>query len=105
MTTGDQIEMGNDEFILYIRKHHPQNKTLNNQLGKRIWHWLREQNPPAQKVTGERGDACLWGPLRPSRHSRRPISREPARSRKTGASPPRPASERPPDIDPLHRGA
>jgi hypothetical protein len=38
---GDRIRMGNDEFILYVRKR---GTTLrdNDQLGKAIWQWLRD---------------------------------------------------------------
>ncbi len=35
-----KIKMGNDEFILYIRKWHPECKTITSQLGKSIWLWL-----------------------------------------------------------------
>lgn len=36
----DKITMGNDEFILYIRKWHPDCKTITSQLGKLVWIWL-----------------------------------------------------------------
>ena len=35
--------MGNDEFILYIRKWHPRCNTPTPQLGKSIWIWLRDR--------------------------------------------------------------
>ncbi len=34
------IQMGNDEFILYIRKNHQKCATNNALLGKRIWEWI-----------------------------------------------------------------
>jgi len=40
----ETIKMGNDEFILYIRKWHPDCKTSTQQLGKAIWIWLRNKN-------------------------------------------------------------
>ena len=53
----ETIKMGNDEFILYIRKNY--NCTLtNNQLGKKIWLWLDEQNVNAKQI-GEQD--CIWG--------------------------------------------
>lgn len=56
----DMIQMGSDEFILYIRKNFPENRTPNNQLGKRIWEWLQEQiSARAEKRTEDA--PCLWG--------------------------------------------
>ncbi|MDD4575162.1 MAG: hypothetical protein PHI36_01920 [Bacteroidales bacterium] len=40
---GNKITMGNDEFILYIRKWHPNCKTSTQVLGKSIWIWLKEK--------------------------------------------------------------
>jgi len=42
MSTETCIRMGNDEFILYIRKTYPNCKTTTRQLGKSIWEWLRK---------------------------------------------------------------
>lgn len=39
----NKIRMGNDEFILYIRKWHPSCKTITKDLGKTIWKWLRKK--------------------------------------------------------------
>lgn len=61
METKQRIEMGNDEFILYLRKRYPANQIPNNQLGKRIWQWIRDQSPTSEKRTEETGAACLWG--------------------------------------------
>ena len=55
------IQMGNDEFILYIRKSHPTCTTTNDQLGKRIWQWLREHDASAVKAGSGDAEACLWG--------------------------------------------
>jgi len=53
------IIMGNDEFILYIRKNFPSCRTPNDQLGKTIWHWLESNDATAEIV--ERDRACEWG--------------------------------------------
>lgn len=53
------ITMGNDEFILYIRKRHPECRTVNAQLGKSIWKWLRESRSNAEIVTAD--VRCVWG--------------------------------------------
>lgn len=49
--------MGNDEFILYIRKTSNNCTIPNDQLGKMIWIWLRERS--AEKT--EEDKQCLWG--------------------------------------------
>lgn len=38
-----KITMGNDEFILYIRKWHPNCLISTKELGKKIWRWLRKR--------------------------------------------------------------
>ena len=43
MATQTKIRMGNDEFILYIRKWHPNCITVTKDLGKKIWIWLRKR--------------------------------------------------------------
>ncbi len=53
------ITMGNDEFILYIRKRHPHCVTSNDQLGKSIWAWIRAADTAATKVA--EGVPCYWG--------------------------------------------
>ena len=53
------IQMGNDEFILYIRKNYPSCSLTNDQLGKQIWRWLRD-NGKAQKVREAPQDS-YWG--------------------------------------------
>lgn len=56
-TVNDRIRMGNDEFILHIRKHY-RCDTRNPQLGRRIWVWLRD-NADGEQVSGQL--ECLWG--------------------------------------------
>jgi hypothetical protein len=53
------ITMGNDEFILYIRKNFPSCEVPNDQLGKTIWQWLERNDPVA--VIVERDQPCQWG--------------------------------------------
>ena len=55
------IQMGNDEFILYIRKNYPNCATSNVDLGKRIWAWIKERDAAAAKVGKEEAVACIWG--------------------------------------------
>ncbi len=53
------IRMGNDEFILYIRKRYPGCSITNEQLGRRIWAWMQEHDTTAEKATTD--EACYWG--------------------------------------------
>ena len=53
------IRMGNDEFILHIRKFYPNCEISNDQLGKSIWQWLRDNDSTAEIV--ERDQPCNWG--------------------------------------------
>jgi len=50
--------MGNDEFILYIRKTSVC-KTSTKLLGKQIWIWLREKS--AKKLYRGKPQPCYWG--------------------------------------------
>ena len=59
-TMSNTIRMGNDEFILYMRKNYPDCKTPNPRLGKLIWQWLRSQTPAGVKVGTEGGELCIW---------------------------------------------
>jgi hypothetical protein len=53
------IVMGDDEFILYIRKQYPNCKTGNDDLGTAIWRKLQILDPNA-KI--KKPDApCYWG--------------------------------------------
>jgi hypothetical protein len=53
------IIMGNDEFILYIRKQHPGCTISNDALGRAIWRWLRDADIQARKVAEDVD--CYWG--------------------------------------------
>jgi len=52
-----RIRMGNDEFILYVRKNHDCRLT-NEPLGRQIWIWIRE-NANGRKT--EEDQPCRWG--------------------------------------------
>ncbi|TRX70719.1 hypothetical protein [Carboxylicivirga sp. M1479] len=54
------VKMGNDEFILYIRKKEKKCSLTNDQLGKMIWLWLKDQNRKGQKFY-EEPVRCMWG--------------------------------------------
>ena len=54
------IVMGDDEFILYIRKQYRDCGIPNPRLGRLIWERLRELDPTAEKVR-ERPVRCEWG--------------------------------------------
>jgi hypothetical protein len=64
MTSGEKtgrIQMGNDEFILHIRKN-TQSKLTTDQLGKRIWTWLKDQkDAKAVKLNNGKQKQCYWG--------------------------------------------
>jgi hypothetical protein len=51
------IKMGNDEFILYIRKNSTNCNIPNNRLGRLIWVWLRKNG--ATKIA--ENQKCYWG--------------------------------------------
>lgn len=57
MKTHSTIKMGNDEFILYIRKTSDCKKPT-ELLGKEIWIWLRANG--AQKLFNEKPQPCYW---------------------------------------------
>lgn len=56
MISANQIKMGNDEFILYIRKNTTSCSLTNDQLGKQIWQWLKSKG--ATKVQEDK--PCFW---------------------------------------------
>lgn len=60
-TMSTRIQMGNDEFILYIRKNYRNCATSNVDLGKRIWMWIKERDATAAKVGKEEAVPCIWG--------------------------------------------
>lgn len=58
-----KIQMGNDEFILYIRKTSDCQKS-NDFLGREIWKWLRDKG--AKKLFNEKPQPCHWETKGPS---------------------------------------
>jgi len=52
-----KIRMGNDEFILYIRKNSKSCSISNNRLGLMIWEWLCKRG--GLKIAEDH--PCLWG--------------------------------------------
>lgn len=59
MVANTKINMGNDEFILYIRKKMTICSISNDDLGKQIWLWLEKKG--AVKTFEGKPQACLWG--------------------------------------------
>ena len=55
------IQMGNDEFILYVRKNHPNCAKSNDDLGKRIWEWIKKSDATAVKAGNGDAVPCIWG--------------------------------------------
>ena len=53
-----KIEMGNDEFILYVRKRHPECCLTNDQIGKEICLWLKENSDVFSQTEPT---PCIWG--------------------------------------------
>ncbi|MEI7422006.1 MAG: hypothetical protein WCK18_07920 [Prolixibacteraceae bacterium] len=53
-----KIQMGNDEFILYIRKTSKCSYT-NDTLGRLIFEWLETRG--AIKLYNEKAQPCMWG--------------------------------------------
>ena len=51
--------MGNDEFILYVRKNGFGQTLTNPTLGKKIWEYIQKLDPTAKIV--ERDQPCRWG--------------------------------------------
>ena len=60
-TMSSSIQMGNDEFILYIRKNHPNCVKSNDLLGKRIWEWIEKQDATAEQIGDGKSVPCRWG--------------------------------------------
>lgn len=57
---GKLIKMGNDEFILYVRKHNKKSKYDTKKLGELICKWLKE-NTSLEEKNIEYNIECLWG--------------------------------------------
>lgn len=53
-----KIKMGNDEFILYVRKQNGNCELKNNLLGRKIWEWIRD-NANGVQIGKRKG--CEWG--------------------------------------------
>ena len=53
------IEMGNDEFILYIRKNYEKCTKRNDVLGENIWKWIIKEDATARQVRVD--EPCRWG--------------------------------------------
>ncbi|KAA6315047.1 hypothetical protein EZS27_034434 [termite gut metagenome] len=53
------IKMGNDEFILYIRKNYLCN-TTNAILGRDIWVWIRNNDPNATQLNNGVPVPTMW---------------------------------------------
>ncbi len=53
------IKMGDDEFILYIRKNGFGLNRDNPELGRKIWDWLSKMTPTVRQT--KKGQDCLWG--------------------------------------------
>jgi len=50
--------MGNDEFILYIRKQYPECQITNDRLGRRIWEQIQLLDRNAHQV--KESQRCYW---------------------------------------------
>ena len=59
-TMGKIIKMGNDEFILYVRKQNSTCKYDTKKLGELICKWLKEHAGLVDKNI-EYDRECLWG--------------------------------------------
>jgi len=57
-TVNERICMGNDEFILHVRKHYEGCELDNPTIGRRVWTWLRD-NANGEQVSGQQ--PALWG--------------------------------------------
>jgi len=53
------ITMGDDEFILHIRKNGFGQGAENPVLGRRIWEWIKRADRNAKKI--QKDQACRWG--------------------------------------------
>lgn len=60
------VTMGNDEFILFVRKNQVrknvpmQQRKENDVLGRRIWEWIIEHDSTALELQ-PKPQACYWG--------------------------------------------
>ena len=58
------IQMGDDEFIHYIRKQHPECHLDNAAIGRKAWRWIRNHDPEAHKVVEDQ--PCYWRSSEPT---------------------------------------
>jgi hypothetical protein len=59
-TMSTTIKMGNDEFILYIRKNHTSCTTTNDRLGKLMWEWIEKRDSTAKQLNDGKSIPCSW---------------------------------------------
>jgi transcriptional regulator with XRE-family HTH domain len=59
-TMSTRIQMGNDEFILYIRKNHTNCSTTNDRLGRLIWEWIEKRDATAKQLNEGKSMPCSW---------------------------------------------
>lgn len=59
-TMNTRIKMGNDEFILYIRKNHEACITSNDRLGRLIWEWIVGRDKNAIQLNEGKSVPCFW---------------------------------------------
>ena len=59
-----KIKMGNDEFILYIRKASKSCSLINPDLGKKIWEWILLNDKGA--IEDVKDEPCLLGDNTPN---------------------------------------
>ncbi len=64
MKSTSTITMGNDEFILFIRKNNKTCTTDNKVLGRKIWEWILANDPSAKEIQEDM--PCLWGDNTPN---------------------------------------
>jgi hypothetical protein len=57
------IEMGDDEWILYVRKRYPECPLENAEIGRRVWGWLQAHDPGAQEEATDQ--PCYWASTMP----------------------------------------
>ena len=59
-TMSTRIQMGNDEFVLYIRKNHTKCTTSNDRLGRLIWEWIEQRDATAKQLNHGKSMPCSW---------------------------------------------
>jgi transcriptional regulator with XRE-family HTH domain len=59
-TMSTRIQMGNDEFILYIRKNHTSCTTSNDRIGRLTWEWIERRDATAKQLNDGKSMPCSW---------------------------------------------